>query len=58
MVFSFERNPDIQMAPNLAKNRKTVMASYVVYMTSFLDFFDVSRFLLSRVVTGPSFKSM
>ena len=58
MVFSFERSPDIRMAPNLAKNRKMVMASYVVYMTSFLDFLDVSRFLLSRVVTGPSFKSM
>ena len=46
------------MAPNLTKNWKMFMTSFIVYMTSFSDFFEVSRFLLSQVVTGPSFKSI
>ena len=45
------------MAPNVTKNWKIVMTSYIVYMMSYTDFFGEIRFFLSRLGTTPIFKS-
>ena len=46
------------IAANWPKIRKTTMTSPFVVMMSSSIFFDVAVFLLSRLVTGPSFMSI
>ena len=45
-------------APNLPKIRKMTMTSQFLDITSSSKFFDVVLFLLSILVTGPSFMSI
>ena len=48
----------LRTAPNWPKIRKMTMTSQFSDMTSTSNFFDVVLFLLSSLVTGPSFMSM
>ena len=48
----------LQTAPNEPKIRKMIMTSQFSDMTSSSVYFDVALFLLSKVVTGPSFMSI
>ena len=48
----------LKTAPNWAKIRKMTMTSQFSDMTSTSNFFDVILFLLSSLVTGPSFMSI
>ena len=48
----------LQTAPNWPKIRKMTMTSQFSDMTSTSNFFDVVLFLLSSLVTGPSFMSI
>ena len=48
----------LQNAPNWPKIRKMTMTSQFTDMTSTSNFFDVVLFLLSSLVTGPSFMSI
>ena len=47
----------LRTAPNWPKIRKMTMTSQFSDMTSTSNFFDVVLFLLSSLVTGPSFMS-
>ena len=47
-----------QIASNWSKIVNMTMTSQFADMTSSSDFFDVDPFLLSSLVTGPSFMSM
>ena len=48
----------LRTAPNWPKIRKMTMTSQFSDMTSTSNFFDVVLFLLSSLVTGPSFMSI
>ena len=48
----------LRTAPNWPKIRKMTMTSQFSDMTSMSIFFDVALFLLSNLVTGPSFMSI
>ena len=48
----------LRIAPNWPKIRKMTMTSQFSNMTSSSNFFDVVLFLLSSLVTGPSFMSI
>ena len=48
----------LRIAPNWPKIRKMTMTSQFSDMTSSSNFFDVVLFLLSSLVTGPSFMSI
>ena len=48
----------LRTAPNWPKIRKMTMTSQFSDMTSSSNFFDVVLFLLSSLVTGPSFMSI
>ena len=48
----------LRTAPNWPKIRKMTMTSQFSDMTSLSNFFDVVLFLLSSLVTGPSFMSI
>ena len=48
----------LRIAPNWPKIRKMTMTSQFSDMTSTSNFFDVVLFLLSSLVTGPSFMSI
>ena len=48
----------LRTAPNWQKIQKVAMTSQFSDMTSTSDFFDVVLFLLSSLVTGPSFMSI
>ena len=48
----------LRIAPNWSKIRKMTMTSQFSDMTSTSNFFDVVLFLLSSLVTGPSFMSI
>ena len=48
----------LRTAPNWPKIQKMTMTSQFSDMTSSSNFFDVVLFLLSSLVTGPSFMSM
>ena len=48
----------LQIAPNWSKIRKMAMTSQFSDMTSTSNFFDVVLFVLSSLVTGPSFMSI
>ena len=47
-----------QIVPNWPEIAKTAMTSQFSDMTSSSIFFEFTLFLLSRLVTGPSFTSM
>ena len=49
---------DLRTAPNWPKIQKMTMTSQFSDMTSSLNFFEVVLFLLSSLVTGPSFMSI
>ena len=55
---SMHSEPGFQIAPIWSENGKMTMTSQFVDMKSLLIFFDVILFLLSSLVTGPSFMSI